>query len=143
MTPLLVDTSVVVKWFHERGERDVTAARALLRAHQVGVIEAHILDLAIYELGNVLVRALGWAAADVAAQLDDLQIILGDPLTLEPVAWHAAASLAEEHSLSFYDAAWAAVAGHLGIVLVSADQQLVEAGLAEGPAMTAARLRLT
>jgi hypothetical protein len=36
-----------------------------------------MLDLALYEIGNVLLRALHWDPADVADQLDDLLAIVG------------------------------------------------------------------
>lgn len=52
MTHLLIDTSVLIKWFHAAGEAEVDQARAVLRAHVAGDVEAHILDLAAYELGN-------------------------------------------------------------------------------------------
>jgi predicted nucleic acid-binding protein len=54
-TGKLVDTSVLIKWFHSEGE--LPHARALRSAHVAGELDAHILDLATYELGNVLVRA--------------------------------------------------------------------------------------
>ena len=72
MTRLLVDTSVLIKWFHSEGEHGVPQARALRTAHLNGDLDAHVLDLAYYELGNVLMRALGWTPDDVADQLDDL-----------------------------------------------------------------------
>lgn len=33
MTRLLVDTSVLIKWFHAEGEAEVEPARAILAAH--------------------------------------------------------------------------------------------------------------
>ena len=63
---LLIDTSVLIKWFHEAGESELAAARAIRNAHVRGEIDAHVLDLAIYEVGNVLARALKWTAHDVA-----------------------------------------------------------------------------
>ena len=41
-----------------------------------------------------------------------------------------AALLARRHQLTFYDACWAATAERLGMTLVSADQQLIDAALA-------------
>ena len=82
MTRLLVDTSVLIKWFHTQCEHEVPQARALRTAHLNGDLDAHVLDLAYYELGNVLIRALGWTAGDVADQLDDLTTILGPPLVM-------------------------------------------------------------
>lgn len=143
MTHLLVDTSVLITWFHSEGESEVPEARALLSAHVSGDLDAHLLDLAIYEVGNVLVRALHWEPAHVVDQLDDLQVILGPPLLMTDDWLRHAAHLAGRHGLTFYDASWAAAADRLEMTLVSADRELLAAGLAESPTVTAARLRLT
>ncbi len=142
MTALLADTSVLIKWFHETGESELAQARAIRDAHVRGDLDVHILDLAVYEVGNVLVRALRWAAGDVADQLDDMLAITGAPLGMTANWLRHAAVLADTHTLSFYDACWAAAAAGLGVALVSADRQLVAAGLAESPADFAARLSL-
>ena len=143
MTALLVDTSVLIKWFHSEGETELAAARTLRAAHLVGDVEAHVLDLAIYQVGNVLVRTLSWPARDVADQIEDLLTICGMPLTLTAEWLRDAASLAAEHRLTYYDAAWAAAARGLAIPLVSADRRLRSAALAETPTDVVARLRLT
>lgn len=142
MTHLLIDTSVLIKWFHSDGESELPQARALRSAHVGGQLDAHILDLAIYEVGNVLTRALHWTATDVADQLDDLDAILGPALVMSPLWLRRAATLAHTHTLSFYDACWAAAAAELRIPLVSADRRLLAAGLAESPTDIGTRLRL-
>jgi predicted nucleic acid-binding protein len=142
VTRLLIDTSVLIKWFHSHGESEVPQARALRTAHVNGGLDAYVLDLAYYELGNVLIRALGWAAGDVADQLDDLTTILGPPLVMTAPWFRRAAELAHTHALSFYDAAWAAAATELGVPLVSADRKLLAAGLAQTPTDIATRLSL-
>lgn len=55
---VLVDSSVSLKWLHEAGEAEVAPPRVLLEAHRRGELTAVLLDLAIYELGNVLPRGL-------------------------------------------------------------------------------------
>jgi len=140
VTRLLIDTSVLIKWFHADGESELEQARALRSAHVAGELQAHMLDLAPYEVGNVLTRALRWAAADVADQLDDLHAVLGPALVMTPVLWRRAATLARRHTLSFHDASWAAAAAELRIPLVSADRRLVIAGLAESPSDIVTRL---
>lgn len=142
MTTLLVDTSVVIKWFHSTGELGLAAARALRDAHQRGQIDARIIDLGLYEVGNVLLTRLRWSARDIAAQIDDLIAICGTPLATLPAWLHDAASIGVAHRLTFYDSAWAASARALGVPLVSADAKLVAAGLADTPAATVRRLRL-
>jgi predicted nucleic acid-binding protein len=143
MTRLLVDTSVIIKWFHDEGESELAEARALRDAHVRGDLDAYVLDLAIYEIGNVLVRALKWTAADVADQLDDLLALVGPPIVMAQDWLRDAAVLAEMHLLSFYDAGWAATAAGLGVPLVSADRRLLAAGLAESPTAVSSRLNLT
>lgn len=143
MTVLLLDTSVLIKWFHTEGESEVDQTRAVRRAHERGDLDVRALDLAFYELGNVLLRSLRWEAPDVADQLADLQAILGTPLSLSPAAMVLASTLGARHSLTFYDACWAAVAADAGIPLVSADRRLVTSGLAESVTAAASRLRLT
>jgi len=142
LTHLLVDTSVLIKWLHTEGEADLAAARALRQEHVSGQIDAHILDLAMYEVGNVLIRALRWEPADAADQLDDLDTIVGPPLVMTADWRRQAAELAHTHGLSFYDASWAGTASRLNVPLVSADEQLLAAGLAESPGQFLARLKL-
>jgi predicted nucleic acid-binding protein len=142
VTHVLVDTSVLIKWFHAEGEGEVSEARAIRDAHLRSDLDAHVLDLAAYEVGNVLARALRWPAARIADQLDDLRTILGIPLVPSPAGLRLAATLAEAHSLTFYDASWAAAARELDVTLISADRRLIESRLAESPRATVMRLRL-
>ena len=142
MTTLLVDTSVLLKWLHTSGESEVDEARAVRDATLAGALEARMLDLALYETGNVLLRRLGWSGAEVADQLDDLVVICGAPLAMSPAWLRRACLLGDDHRLTFYDACWAAAAASLGVVLVSADAQLLDAGLAESPGTVARRLGL-
>jgi predicted nucleic acid-binding protein len=143
VTTLLVDTSVLIKWFHSEGEPELAEARSIREATRVGEIQARVIDLALYEMGNVLLRALRWSGSDVADQLEDLVIICGPPLAMAAEWLRRAAELGERHQLTFYDAAWAAAAEALDVALVSVDAQLLTAGLAESPAAVAQRLRLS
>lgn len=142
MTDVVCDASVVLKWFHAEGERDVEDARRLLAAHRSGSITAWVIDLTLYELGNVLLRALRWPATQVADQLDDVRAICS-VLTLSAVEQRLAAALAEEHALTFYDAAYAAAARSRGSLLATADKALLSAGVGESPAAVIARLGIT
>ena len=142
MTTLLVDTSVLIKWFHSNGESGLAEARAIREGTQRGDVQTRVIDLALYEMGNVLLRALGWNGSDVADQLDDLIVICGEPLAMAAEWLRRAAAIGAAHRLTFYDAAWAAAAEALGVPLVSADAQLLAAGLAESPEAVAHRLRL-
>jgi predicted nucleic acid-binding protein len=142
VTTLLVDTSVLIKWFHTEGELELAPAHSIRDATQSGEVQARVIDLALYEMGNVLLRSLRWTAGDIADQIEDLIVICGPPLALGADWLRLAAELGERHQLTFYDAAWAAAAQGLGISLVSADARLLAAHLAESPAEVAQRLRL-
>ncbi|MGH7758227.1 MAG: type II toxin-antitoxin system VapC family toxin [Candidatus Dormibacteria bacterium] len=143
MTTLLVDTSVLVKWFHSEGESELAEAQAIRDATRRDEVDACVIDLAIYEMGNLLLRGLRWNGSDVADQLDDLIVICGAPLAMAAAWFREAATIGAAHALTFYDACWVAAAQALGVSLVSADAQLLDAGLAESPRSAAQRLRLT
>ena len=133
MSSLLIDTSVLLKWLHSDGESELEEACALRSAHVTGALDAHVLDLAFYELGNVLTRALRWAAADVADQLDDLNALVGPALAMTPPWLRRAATLAHTHALSSYDPLCAAAAFDLDIPLASPDRRVLAAGRARAP----------
>ena len=132
MTDVVCDTSIVLKWFHEKGEPELEEARTVLDAHREGRLTAWILELTFYELGNVLLRSLGWNAHDVADQLDDLRAIC-PVLTPSPDVLRRAAELAEEHALTYYDAIYAAMADLHGAILTTADEALLASGLGVRP----------
>jgi predicted nucleic acid-binding protein len=140
---LLIDTSVLIKWFHAEGEEELDEARTLRSAHVNGDLDAHMIALAIHEIGNVLLRALNWDPVDVADQLDDLLAIVGPPLISSPAWLRRAATLGYQHNLTFYEASWAAASAELRVPLVSADRKLQGTGLAESPTQAGARLQLS
>ncbi|MGH3974033.1 MAG: type II toxin-antitoxin system VapC family toxin [Pseudonocardiaceae bacterium] len=139
---VVVDTSVIVKWFHAEDEAEVGESRAILAAHRDEILTAHVLDLGIYEFGNVLLRALRWPADDTVDQIDDLLVICGPPLAPAPQWRRDAATLAHHYQLTFYDALFSAAARALDAPLVSMDRQLLAADLAETPAAFASRVGL-
>jgi predicted nucleic acid-binding protein len=138
---LLVDSSVLIKWFKPEGELELPEARAVLEAHQSAELQVLVLNLSIYEVGNVLVQS-GWSPEEIAAQLDELERIVRRFIPFEPSWRREAALLAVTHGLSYYDAAFAACARGLDVSLVSADRKLLGANLAESVTDCVARLRL-
>jgi predicted nucleic acid-binding protein len=132
VTDVLCDASVVLKWFHAEGEADVVPARALLAAQAAGRLTVAVLDLTLYEIGNVLIRSLGWAAEDAADQLDDLAELC-PVVAPSPEELRSAAEIAARFDLTFYDAAYAAVAADRQAALATADRALLVAGVAETP----------
>lgn len=128
MRELLLDTSVLLKWFHRSGEDEIEQAEWHLQAHREGLVHAHILDLGVYELGNVVVRALNRTAQQSAQVIEAALALCGPPLTLRPAAFREVASIACADGLTFYDAAFAVAAREHDCTLISADRKLIGTG---------------
>jgi predicted nucleic acid-binding protein len=127
------DASVALKWFHAEGEEEVGPARALLAAQADRTVALHVLDLTVYEVGNALLRGrVGASAEQVATVLDALSEVC-PVIAPAPDDLRAAAALAEQHELTLYDAAYAAVAARRGAQLATLDGELLGAGLGRRP----------
>ncbi len=127
------DANVALKWFHADGEQEVEPARVLLAGHRERTVSLSVLDLTSYELGNALLRGrLAVAAERVAVVLEALAEIC-PAITPNTDELREAAMLAEQHGLTMYDAAYAAVARRRGAHLVTLDAELLRAGLGRRP----------
>lgn len=115
----------------------------MLAAQQRGCLEALVLDLTYYELGNFMARRARWNGSRIAARLADLAALLGSPLRPQAPELADAAGLAAGHGLSFYDATYWAVARSLDAALLTSDGELLAAGAGESPAALCERLELT
>jgi predicted nucleic acid-binding protein len=132
VTTLLLDASVLLAAFDPKDDHH-EPARALLEDDEATLAT---LDLARYEVVNVAVRA--WRAPEaVAPLLAAIEKLANDGgvFVSTGALLTRAAELAECHTISAYDAAYAAAAGDAGHRLVSCDERdLVSKGLASLPA---------
>ena len=132
MTTLLLDASVVLAAFDLEDDHH-EPARALLENDQATLAT---LDLARYEVANVAVRA--WRAPEsVTPLLAAIEKLADDGGVLASTSalLAQAADLAERHTISVYDAAYAVAASDAGHRLISCDERdLVSKGLATLPA---------
>lgn len=132
MSTLLLDASAILAAFDEENDLH-EPARTILADSEVTLAT---LDLARYEVANVAIHA--WRAPDrVGPLLEAIDRISDDGgVLLSPTALLTrAAQLAEEHTISVYDAAYVAAAGQTGATLVSCDiRDLIGKGLASSPA---------
>jgi predicted nucleic acid-binding protein len=114
---LVLDASVVIKWFRDAGERHVDAARALRRSFEAGDVRVFVPPLIDLEIISVAARRWGWRAgplAELASSLGKLGFERVEP-ALAPVArWSAA-------GLTAYDAAYVAVAEQNLVKLITDD----------------------
>lgn len=131
MTTLLLDASVLLAAFDPEDDHH-EPARTLLEDDEVTLAT---LDLARYEVVNVAVRA--WRAPESATPLlAAIERLANDGgvLSSTDTLLTKAAEIAERHTISVYDAAYAAAADEGGHHLVSCDERdLVSKGLASLP----------
>jgi predicted nucleic acid-binding protein len=132
VTTLLLDASVLLAAFDAEDDH-YEPARALLEDDKTTLAT---LDLARYEVTNVAVRA--WRAPETVASLLAVIEKLADDggvVSSRDTLLTKASEIAERHTISVYDAAYAAAADEGGHRLVSCDKRdLVSRGLAQLPA---------
>jgi predicted nucleic acid-binding protein len=117
---VVVDSSVVVKWFVDEPER--SAALDLLRAEQPLVAP----DLLLIEVAHTLRRKVGEGRLPGPAATAALTEVMDGPVELVPTAPLSlrAMRLADRAGGSVYDACFVALAEERGAPLVTADERL-------------------
>jgi predicted nucleic acid-binding protein len=132
VSTLLLDASVILAAFDSDDGLHGPSQTLLANPN----VTLTTLDLARYEVANVAVR--GWCELGrVAPLLEAIDRISGDGgvMLSTTTLLSSAAKLADEHSISVYDAAYVAAADQAGGTLVSCDiRDLVSKGLASSPA---------
>jgi len=122
---VVVDASVVVKWFIAADETGVADAAALLADHAADRIRLVAPALVAHELMGVLVRRL---RAEVVAEA--LEAFFDAGVQLVPPdreLMDLATTLVRERRVSAFDAAYGALAVSLGCALATADRRLATA----------------
>jgi predicted nucleic acid-binding protein len=120
LTEVVLDASVVLKWFHSEGEANAEAAKALRERFEAGALRVAAPPLLWLEILNVAARRWCWGGAQLdalAASLPELGFELIEP-ELEGIAEWAA------EGLTAYDAAYVAVAEEAGIPLLTDDAEI-------------------
>ena len=123
MTEVVLDASVVLKWFRSESERNLAAARSLRSAFEAGELLVFAPPLLRLEIVNVAGRRWGWAEeslVELAAALDALGLDLREPELGSVARWTA-------HGLTAYDGAYVALAEAEAVTLVTDDDFIVAA----------------
>jgi predicted nucleic acid-binding protein len=132
VSTLLLDASVILAAFDSDDDLH-ESSRTLIANPDVTLAT---LDVARYEVANVAVR--GWREVErVVPLLETIDRISDDGgvISSTTTLLSRAAKLADEHTISVYDAAYVAAADQAGGTLVSCDiRDLVSKGLASSPA---------
>jgi predicted nucleic acid-binding protein len=122
--PVVLDTSVVIKWFRQ-GEVLAEQALALRDAYLDGQIEVTLPSLLAYELANVLRYKADLTTEQVQAAVGSLFDMRLAWVLPSSAVMGRAVELARAHETTVYDATFAALAESLGAAFVTADERLV------------------
>jgi predicted nucleic acid-binding protein len=134
MAALVIDASVVVALYVEEPLSE--AARSVLTRSRDEGAELHAPDLLLIECANALWKRVRRdeldreSAMTAIAELSRLEDLKLHPMDERLVP--QALSLAIAHSLTAYDAAYAALAIQLGGVVISGDRRFVEQATEQG-----------
>jgi predicted nucleic acid-binding protein len=134
VTEVVLDASVVLKWFRVEAERHVAPARTLRTAFESGeliVLAPPLLHLEIVNVAGRRWRMSGASLVELAVALEDLGFDLREPELTRVARWTA-------QGLTAYDAAYVALAEEEGIRLVTDDDAVVAAAPGIATALGAA-----
>ena len=121
MSDVVLDASVLLKWFHTDGEADVEQATRLRSAFEAGQLNVLVPSLVWLELLNVAARRFRWSMDPLerlANQLQGFGFTVIEPDLGRVARWAAV-------GMTAYDAAYVAVAEQSGAQLITADAELV------------------
>ena len=120
MIDVVLDTSVVLKWFVDE-QRGSSEARELRDEYEAGRVSVVVPGVLLLEILNVAGRRWGWdedALLELAASLDDLLFEVAQPDLQSVASWVA-------RGLSAYDAVYVALAEERALTLVTDDQTIL------------------
>jgi predicted nucleic acid-binding protein len=120
LNEVILDTSVVLKWFAEE-QRGSGAAHELRDDYEAGHLSVTVPALLFLELLNVAGRRWRWdeaALLELADSLGDLLFEVAEPDLQVVASWVA-------RGLTAYDAAYVALAEERGLPLVTDDRTIV------------------
>lgn len=123
---IVVDTSVLIKWFKAQDEDFLREARALLQEVEDRPLEVHVPALLLYEVGNILLLKTRLGTTGLGGAIERLAAL---PFTVAPPALpllKRAARLGRDLALTFYDASFLALAVELDCPYITADRRLFE-----------------
>lgn len=118
--PVVLDSSVIVKFLFSEGEDHLDHADKLLRQSSQGSVDLIAPSLAKYEVGNVI-RFRKLTDAEKRASWENLS---GLPITFMEMGFRdgvRSLAIAESATMTFYDAVFVELASRLHATLVTAN----------------------
>lgn len=123
---VVLDSSVVIKWFRER-EPLREQAVLVRQAYLEGKLKVFVPDLLFYEIANVLRYKSDLSREQVRLAVQTLFDMRLERLAVTPQLLQRAVEAAYACNVTIYDAIFVACAESVGGVLLTADEELVAA----------------
>lgn len=120
----VLDASVAAKWFTRQEEADWEKALALRELHRTQRCRLVMPEFGLLEILNAVRYSSRAEEGDAAAALMSLRDL---QLQMEPLDWdlaRRAITIAWRYRVTLYDAAYVALAEHLGFPFLTADEVL-------------------
>jgi predicted nucleic acid-binding protein len=125
MTPYVVDSSIVFKWYRQPGDEDyVPQAVSILEHHLHGDLEIHVPDLLFYELGNILRFKETLVSKDALTILRETYALALQMHSIGLLLAEETFRFAREYDVTFYDASFVALSHLLQASFITADKKL-------------------
>ncbi len=121
---VVVDTSIIYKWFAEQ-EEDHPLSLQLLEKYLLGKEEIIIPDLLLYELTNAWCTKTELDLMQITNNLNQFETYELPMVTVSFPLLHEASHFARAHKISVYDAVYAVLAENNGCDLITADRRFV------------------
>lgn len=118
----VVDASVAVKWYVGEELRDI--ALRLRDDFLSDTIDLQAPSLILYEVGNAIRHHPGATESECASAVEQLRNLGIAIRELDDHALRTAAKVAFEEKITFYDAAYLALARNIDAKLITADREL-------------------
>lgn len=119
----VVDTSVVLQWFHKSGELHHKEARRILDDLKTDRIRISIPDMLPLELLNVFIKGKGLSAEEANSTLKTLFELPIKIISIDLPILEESSKLMKEYNMASYDAYFLALAQNEECILISDDQK--------------------
>jgi predicted nucleic acid-binding protein len=126
---LVLDASVVMKWYSPSGESGVQQAVDILEKITRVEISIYVPELLYYEVANALTCKTTYSQEKVQTAISNLYTLDLRVVPVEPAIMGHAIQLARQHKITVYDACYIAVAASNKCPLVTANPRHQRQGL--------------
>lgn len=117
--PLVVDSSVIVKWVNTQNEENINQANKILEDARDKKVELITCDLAKYEVGNALLTKKGLELTPAFISLGTVHNL---PISFIPQTFPLAEStykIGQELGITYYDASFLSLAKEYNATLIT------------------------